>query len=253
MKCGESNGKTGLDQEMLILCLFLGKWYNKKIINNKKQNMQMKKIFAVTGAIALSLSMTSVAFAATDTDGVNLSVTVGETMTLNCGGDVDIDGGGANVVTPGTPVSNTTTCTVTTNDAEGYNLSVADDRGASNALYHETLSGTLDGQIADKTAWDPTLNAGDGNAVAWSSTGLGFGVLSSTATKNTTWWGTSTTCDDAGQLYAGLPSIDTNIMEHTAYSNASTDTVVCYRVDVPSTQIAGEYDGSVTYTATGRP
>ena len=135
----------------------------------------------------------------------------------------------------------------------GYNLSVADDRAANNALYHATLSATADGQIADKTAWDPTASAGDGNAAAWSGDGLGFGILSSTATKDTTWWGTGSTCADGTQLYAGLPNAAANIMEHTAYSSTSTDTVVCYRVNVPSTQIAGEYSGSVTYTATGRP
>ena len=210
--------------------------------------MQIKKVFAVTSMMALSLSVTSSVFAATATDGVNLSVTVGETMTLSCGADVDIDGGTS--VVPGTPISNSTTCTVTTNDAEGYNLSVADDRGASNALYHATLSGTADGQVTDKTAWDPT---GSGNALAWSGDGLGFGVLSSEATKNTTWWGTGDTCDDTDQLYAGLPSVDTNIMEHTSYANLATDTTVCYRINVPSTQIAGEYTGAVTYTATGRP
>jgi hypothetical protein len=42
-------------------------------------------------------------------------------------------------------------------------------------------------------------------------------------------------------------------MEHDTYSNTQTDTEICYRVNVPSTQIAGEYEGSVTYTASGRP
>ena len=184
-------------------------------------------------------------------DQQNITATIGETMTLNCGASVDIDNGAS--IIPGSPASNSTTCTVTTNDAEGYNLSVVDDRTTSNALYHATLSGTADGQIIDKIAWDPTAGSGVGNAVAWSGTGLGFGVLSSTATKNTTWWGTGTTCADGNQLYAGLPSAETNVMEHASYSNASTDTIICYRIDVPSTQIAGEYTGSVTYTATGRP
>lgn len=215
--------------------------------------MKGKKIFIGCGIFAFAFSMTSSVFAAEMTAGVNLSVTVAENMTLICGSDVDIDDG--TMVIPGSPVSNTTTCTVTTNDESGYNLSVADDRGSDNALYHSdpTLAATLDGQITDKPAWDPTLNTGDGNAITWAGTGLGFGVLSSEATKNTTWWGTGALCEDATQQYAGLPDVDTNIMEHTAYSSTSTDTVICYRADVPSTQVSGEYIGSVTYTATGRP
>lgn len=211
--------------------------------------MQKGNVFVGLGVIALTLAMTGSAIAAEDTNGVALSVTVGENMTLECGNSVDIDGGGANVVVAGVPVSNTTACTVTTNDEDGYVLSIADDRGNENALFHETLSATADGQIADKAAW----NSSTPNSAAWSGTGLGFGVLSSTATKNTTWWGTASACGDAAQLYAGLPDTDASIMEHSAYSNGSTVTTVCYRVDVPSTQISGEYNGSVTYTATGRP
>ena len=179
---------------------------------------------------------------------LNISATIQETMTLSCGADIDLDN--STILIPETPLSNTTTCTVTTNDAEGYNLSVVDDRGASNTLYHETLSATIDGQIQDKTPWDPT---GSGNAQAWSGTGLGFGILSSEATKNTTWWGTGDTCDDTDQLYAGFPITDRNIVEHTSYANTATDTNICYQVNVPTTQIAGEYTGSVTYTAVGRP
>ncbi len=205
----------------------------------------MKKIIVGMSVIIFSLSTTSITFAAVDTDGVNLSATIGESMTLACGADVDIDGGGS--VTAGTPESNSTTCTVTTNDNDGYNLQIADDNAGSDALVNGSNT------ITDKTAWDPTAAAGNGNAVAWSGTGLGFSVYASTATKNTTWWGTGSACHDANNKYAGLPDSATNIMEHTAYSSSSTTTSICYRVDVPATQASGEYSGSVTYTATGRP
>ncbi|MFA5985714.1 MAG: hypothetical protein WC819_00005, partial [Parcubacteria group bacterium] len=60
-------------------------------------------------------------------------------------------------------------------------------------------------------------------------------------------------CDDPDQLYAGIPHTTTDIMRHTTYSNTHTDTEICYRINVPSTQLSGEYEGSVTYTASGRP
>ncbi len=177
----------------------------------------------------------------------SLSATIQETMTLICGGDIDLDS--TTALIPGIPLSNTTTCTVTTNDAQGYDLQLADDRGSNNTLQHTTQGTTIDGQIQDKTPWNPISP----NATSYTGEGLAFGILSSDATKNDTWWGTGTTCDDTDQLYAGIPVTDTTIMEHATYSNTQTDTEICYRVNVPSTQIAGEYAGSVTYTATGRP
>jgi hypothetical protein len=176
-----------------------------------------------------------------------ISATIGENLTLDCGTDIDIDNGSSLI--PETPESNSTTCTITTNDNNGYDLQLTNDRGSDNTLYHTTQSATIDGQIQDKTAWNPTTP----NAQTFTGTGLAFGILQSNATKNESWWGNASTCDDTDQLYAGIPHTSTDIMRHTSYSNANTQTTICYRVNVPSTQIAGEYEGSVTYTASGRP
>lgn len=177
----------------------------------------------------------------------SLSVTIQETITLNCGGDVDLDNG--TILTAGTPQTNSTTCQVTTNDQDGYTLSLTNDRGTNNTLYHQIHNVTQDGQIQDKTPWNTTTP----NATNWTGTGLGFGILASTATKNESWWGTANTCNDTTQLYAGMPTTDTPIMQHDAYSNTQTDTTICYKLVIPSTQLSGEYTGSVTYTAAGRP
>ena len=181
-------------------------------------------------------------------DDVNLSVSIEENMTLDCGSDVDIDGGG--VLIPGAPEANATTCTVTTNDQDGYVLQLEDSNTGANTLVHDTLSES----ITDLTAWD----ASTPNATAWidaTTEGLGFSVYDSTATKNDTWWGTGVSCHDANNLYAGIPDNGSaqDIMEHTSYAANSTTTSICYRVDVPMSQASGEYTGAVTYTATGRP
>lgn len=176
-----------------------------------------------------------------------LNLTVGETLTLDCGADVDLDNGAALIAE--TPRSQTTTCTVTTNDDDGYNLQVENDRGNENVLQHSVHGTTADGQIQDKLRW----NASSPNAQSFTGTGFGFGVLSSTATKDEAWWGTGATCHDPDQLYAGVPSTSEDIMRHLIYSGSNTDTTICYRVNVPSTQSSGDYQGSVTYTATGRP
>ena len=208
----------------------------------------MKKVVGNFFALILLFAVFASVQAASDSAGVNLSVTVEENMTIDCGADVDIDGGGALI--PGVPESNSTTCTVTTNDQDGYVLQMENSNAGANTLSHETLSES----ITDLVAWDASAP----NAAAWvdaTTEGLGFSVYDSTATKNDTWWGTGTSCHDANNLYAGVPAngAGQDIMEHTTYSANSTTTNICYRVDVDATQASGEYVGAVTYTATGRP
>ena len=177
---------------------------------------------------------------ATSSDQVNLDVTVAETISLSCGTDVSLG-----TLTPGTPVSGSTVCTTTTNANGGYDFAVKRD-DADTTMDHSTDSST---NITDKTDWDRATP----NAAAYSGTGLAFSVFASTATKNTTWWGTGAACHDEDNLYAGFPTSYTNVMEHASYSSGSTTTSICYRVDVPATQKSGSYTGSVTYQVTTKP
>lgn len=178
---------------------------------------------------------------ATDTEQVTLSVTVAQTITLA----VDDNTVSLGTLTPGTPVSNSNICTVTTNAESGYDLAVKRD-DADTTMDKTDEAAT---NITDKTAWNSTTP----NSAAYSGTGLAFSVFASTATKNTTWWGTGTTCHDTNNLYAGFPTAYTNIMDHDTYSSNSTTTSICYRLDVPSTQKSGSYDGTITYQATTKP
>lgn len=182
--------------------------------------------------------------AITTTDQVTLSLTVAQNITLNCGADVNLG-----TLTAGTPVTGSSTCTVTTNAESGYDLAVR--RDDADTTMDKTTSAS--DNITDKVVWDPTASAGAGNAVAYSGTGLGFGVLSSTGTKNTTWWGTAAACTEAAQKYAGFPTAYTLVMDHDSYNSSSTNTVICYEVDVPGTQRSGAYDGTITYQATTKP
>ena len=203
--------------------------------------------------IALALAMTSsITLAATESDSTQLEVTIQDSISLVCdGGDGTTETVNLGILTAGSPVTGSTTCAVTTNAQAGYVLEVEQDGLSGATTMDNDNDATID--IADKTAWDQSANAGDGNAAAYAGTGLGFGVLSSTATKNTTWWGAAAACTDAAQLYAGFPlnaAANNNIMEHTTYSGVPTDTVICYQLDVAGTQQSGVYHGTVTYTAT---
>lgn len=218
--------------------------------------MQKNKIFAGMSALALSFSVASFAYAATDTDTVNLEVEVNSNLSLDCGGSTanpDVDFGS---VTADTPVVASSTCSVLTNHEDGYDLFVDRTTNADTSVLKHTDTTTF---IADLTAWNGS------NAGAWTggtTKGLGFRVQSvSGATKNSTWWGASTTCPtgaDATALFAGIPQdADTAtpipIMDHDAYASSATTTTICYKLDVPSTQKAGVYAGDITYTAIGKP
>jgi hypothetical protein len=104
--------------------------------------------------------------------------------------------------------------------------------------------------IVDKTAWDPAANSGNGNAATWSGTGLGFCVISSTALKNTTWWGSGSSLNDTNNKYAGFPATAQTIMDQPGYSSQATTTTVGYKLDVPAGQPPGGYDGVIVYYVT---
>ena len=202
--------------------------------------MKFKRIIAGLSAIALSLSLSPVAFAATASDQVNLQVNVNENMTLACGADVTINEG-APGITAATPESASTTCTITTNDEDGYDLSVINDFAAGTVLRNANGTGA-NFEIADYAG---TIAA----PTTWTGTGFGFSVYN--APDKEIAWGTGTTCHDALNAYAAFPDAATTITSTPDYSPTATTVDICYRVDVPSTQASGLYTGSVTYTATG--
>jgi hypothetical protein len=167
---------------------------------------------------------------------------VADTISVSCSPTTVALG----TITPGNPIYSSNVCTTTTNANLGYNLAVK--RDDSDTTLDKVSDASVN--ITDKTSWNPT---GSGNAATWSGTGLGFSVYASTATKSTTWWGTGTACDDSNNKYAGFPTAYADIMEHGSYSSGSTTTSICYKLDVPSTQKSGAYDGTVTFQATSTP
>ncbi|XLQ20150.1 MAG: FISUMP domain-containing protein [Candidatus Moraniibacteriota bacterium] len=198
-------------------------------------------------------------------DDLNLNVEVNATLSMDCydkdgvTGDYDVILGTTSnpgLVTAGTPAVGQSTCIVTTNDTQGYYLSIINDNGISNTtLVH---SNNTD-EIPDLTQFNESTKVTE-NWNAPTTKGLGFSVIQfpQADTTNNTFnnvWTTSgnlceegTTSDDA--QYAGVPQTDQAIAAHTAYNSTSTTTDVCYKVDVSPSQPSGVYTGSVTYTAT---
>lgn len=249
----------------------------------------MKKIVAATSAIALSLSMTSVAFAATDSGNIQLEVEVLDTLSMDC---YDVDGGlgdtmvtlgdsttGAGNVVAGVPSVGKSRCNVTTNDDQGYYLSImrstedvtwagANGSGqyatATNVLIHEDPN--LDGtwyEIPDTlTAFDEATPSTTNTWTDGTTKGFGFSVVAfpdSSVANNAladNWTTTGDLCvDGTGPAtdvaeYAGVPAANEAIAAVPEYSATATTTDVCYKVDVLPTQQSGDYAGQVTFTAT---
>lgn len=175
---------------------------------------------------------------ASTTDQVQLSVAVQTTIALDCGSDVNLGS-----LTPGTPVTGSSTCTATTNSASGYNLKVKKDNAGT------TMNDGGGHDISDKTAW----NSSSPNGAIYSGTGLAFRVKTTgtTSNYNSTWWGSDDT--DSNAKFAGFPSSYDTIMNYSSYSGTSTDTIVGYKLDVPTTQPSGSYSGTITFQANTNP
>ena len=148
----------------------------------------------------------------------------------------------------GSPVTASTDIKVSSDAPEAYSYNIAVNRNDADTTLDLTTNPAIN--IPDKTAWDPSANAGNGNGAIWTGTGLGFTVFSSTATKNTTWWGAGTTKTDSNNKYAGLPPTAQTIMNQSGYTAGDTTTSVGYKLDVDPGQRSGYYDGIIVFTVT---
>ena len=177
------------------------------------------------------------------TNSQTLTTTVTPIISLSCN-STTINFG---TLTPGTPLTQENTCTVTTNNTTGYTLAL--NRTNIDATMTHTTTPT--NTIPDRTNWNTTTP----NATTWQTTdtNLGFTVINSTATKNETWWGTGTSQEDTNNKYAGFPQTSQSIMQHNNYSATATETTIGYKLDAPSSQQAGTYQGTITIQATVSP
>jgi len=159
-------------------------------------------------------------------------------------------------LTPGTYKTATTTTNVVTN-ASAWNVTMY-----GNAVTGSTTLGSLANPtvgITDQTQWVPgAATTSAGNAVATASldsTGdvLAFRVKTATGTysfRSTSWWGTDDTIGTNAK-WAGVAS--TTVQRKigsvsNSYSAAAVSNDVQYYLDVPSSQLSGDYSGNIVFT-----
>lgn len=167
-------------------------------------------------------------------------------------------------LTSGSPVFATTTLSVNTTNATGWNVTLSRDTAAATmALNTDTTV-----KITDQTDWIPgAATTTAGNAVQISSLinankVLAFRVMTASGTPSfisSAWWGTTDSyINSATTLWAGIASSTAtnlkigNSSVSCAGANCALNTVLYY-LDVASTQQTGAYSGGITYTAVMNP
>jgi hypothetical protein len=199
---------------------------------------------------------------------LNINTEVLDTLTMDCyestngSGTYDVLLGTVSnpgYVTAGTPAIGQSTCTVTTNDDQGYYLTVEDDNGISSTVLTHTDPNTgAIYEIQDLTPWNDTTLTTE-NWTTPTTKGLGFSIITfpDTDTSNNIFdgiWTETGNCPEGinpdSNDYAGFPDTPQTIAAVPQYTANHTTTNICYKVDVPASQPSGIYTGSVTYTAT---
>lgn len=193
---------------------------------------------------------------------VTLSVTVAQVLTFTTSSSGFATSTGT--ITPGTPLYATTTLQVTTNDNNGWNITLS-GTNAGGATTYNLQSGS--NSIQDQTQWVPggaTTTAGNATTTTHfvnSGNVLAFRVMSASSTNGTpflatAWWGTDDTTANA--LWAGIAS--TSVLRKIgdagggsagSYSASTHYNTVQYYLSVANTQPTGTYTAPITYTATG--
>lgn len=175
----------------------------------------MKKTLAISAGIVAALGIIVLpltSYAASDTKDVTVTVRVGTGIQLTVDGDkmINMNSGEFNEAT-------TTTANVKTNNATGYNLTVA-DQDTNNALVKggDNIPAQSGQPVAGTAGW----------AIKGGAVGTYTAVPISTA--------------PALQIYT----------QDTATGSAGVDTVITYGVATNFNQATGDYVDTIVYTAT---
>ena len=134
------------------------------------------------------------------------------------------------ILAPGSPVSGTTTTTVSTDSSAGYTLAIQKDR----LMTHTDTVTTI-----------PDYSGTIGTPTTYSGTGLGFSVSSGTSVDPK--WG-------SGTDFAAIPTLSKTTYHELFQSiSAPNNTTITYKLDVANTQKPGSYSSSVAIFAAALP
>ncbi len=216
----------------------------KRLLGNSNEAVVVS-VFGLFLALALfagHVSIISVAAAQTSTStNQTINLTVNQTITLTLSSSSLTLAS----LTPGVPVSATSSVSVSTNSASGWVLKL-NRVSAPSTLSSSSIT------FPDYTAWNgsnstTTDNIGANFHFRVMQTGTAAGLYSST------FWGTSDTDGAAGAKYAGTPTTAQTVASTSTYGGTAQVVVLKVRADAPATQQATNYTGQITITAITNP
>ena len=197
-------------------------------LKNRQRVSSWAGIFAVVGAISSPVVVSAVSQTANTT----INASLGSTISVSTSTTVAI---GITPTSGGVVSSNSDTVTVSTNNALGYNLTLADSDATTTLVSGGNTIAAHAGTYAAPTALAT-------NSWGYAVAGLGsFDGSYSAETNNTS----------STSKWAGVPTTGSAQQIRTNSAPASNQaTTVWYGVKVDTTKPNGTYSDTVTYTAT---
>lgn len=199
------------------------------MVTTKQRISSWIGVFAVVGVVLAPVA----ASAATDSDTTTVNANVGSSITITTDGTVDID------VTPtasGSASSASDTVLVSTNNAIGYNLQLAN--GDTNT---DLVNGTDTIAAGAGTQGTPLTLANNSWGYRVDGAG-GFGAGATSAETDEA---------DLTGTWAGVPASGSeNTLKSTGSPATNDSTTVWYGVKADTSNPNGTYTDTVTYTAT---
>lgn len=200
--------------------------------------MKKIRIYRLSSLVAVSAVLLSpvIASAASDTKSTTVNVTIGSTISMTTSGTVALG------VTPtgvGAASSASDTVTVATNNATGYNLTLADSDATTTLVNGANTIAAHAGTFASPTTlanntWGYRVDSAGGFLTGPTSAQTNQANLSGT--------------------WAGVPgSGSPQQLKTTAATSAGDVTTVWYGAKVDTSKANGVYTDAVTYTATTNP
>lgn len=244
--------KPKLSTQSIFFCRIINYIFMSNILKAAKEDFSILLVSVALTTLIFSAFYAYYVYAAA----VSLTVTVNSTLSFTTSTDV------FPALTPGTSVAATTTLSVATNNAAGWNVTLSCDEKTTTVACGdldtdttvELPDPTIEWSIAAAAA---TTTAGNAAAITNGDNFLYFRMMSASGSvpfRSTAWWGTSDDWFNASQLWAGIAS-STNARRignagAGSYSASTHLNTVNYYLDVAASQQTGAYSIPLTYTAT---
>lgn len=200
-----------------------------------KKSINIKKIVIGSVLVVATIATPMAAFAASDSKNTTINGVIASVISMTTSSTVTIN---VTPVSGGSQTSASDTVTVSTNNAAGYTLTLADSDATT------TLVNGVN-NIAAHTGTQATPTALANNSWGYAVAGAGgfdasYATLTNATSSSTKW---------AGVPATGSP----NTLKATAATASGDATTVWYSVKADTTKPNGTYADIVTYTASTNP